>query len=220
MRVLAIDTATDRESVAVVGAGLVLGEVRLRTTEGHSRRLVGAVSFLLESLGLGVGEIEGYAVTTGPGSFTGLRIGISTVQGLALASRRPCLGIRTLDVLAVQIEGTADRLVAVMDAQRGQVFGQVFDRQARSVGAPVLETPGAFFGDLQGAPAFVGDGAVRYRERILEILPEAVFPRGGLFLAATVGLMAERSFEAGEGSGPEALRPLYLRAPDIRRSAS
>ena len=220
MRVLAVDTATERESVAVVAAGAVLGEVRVHTTEGHSRPLVGAVAFLIESLGLGAGEIDGYAVTTGPGSFTGLRIGISTVQGLALASRRPCLGISTLEVLASRIVGTADRLVAVMDAHRGQVFGQIFDREGRPLGAPLLEAPDAFFRELEGAPAFIGDGAQRYQQRIREILPAAAFPQRGLFLAATLGLMAERSLESGAGSGPEALRPLYLREADIRRSGS
>ena len=220
MRVLAVDTATELESVAVVSAGAVLGEVRLDTTEGHSRRLVGAVDFLIRNLGLGVGEIEGYAVTTGPGSFTGLRIGISTVQGLSLASRRPCLGLSTLEVLAARIAGTADRLVALMDAHRGQVFGQIFDSEGRPLGAPLLEEPDVFFRELQGAPAFIGDGALLYQERIREILPAAVFPRRGLFLAATLGLLAERSLESGAGAGPETLRPLYLREADIRRSGS
>ena len=218
MRVLALDTSTEHESVAVVAAGAVLGEVRLHTSEGHSRRLVGAVEFLIDSVGLGVAQIEGYAVTTGPGSFTGLRIGISTIQGLALASGRPCVGIPTLEVLAAHAAGTAERLVAVMDARRGQLFGQVFDREACPLGPPVLQAPDAFFQELQGSLAFVGDGAVAFRERILERLPQAVFPEHGLFLAGTLGVMAQKSLAAGEGSGPEALRPLYLREADIRRS--
>lgn len=218
MRVLAVDTATEKESVAVVEAGVVQAELRLHAGQGHSRRLLGAVAFLTESLGLTVDELEGYAVTSGPGSFTGLRVGLSTVQGLALASSRSCIGIPTLDVLAARIAGASDRLVAVMDAYRDQVFARVYDAEARPLGPPILEVPDAFFRGLPDRAAFIGDGALRYRERILDVLPGALFPRRSLFLAGTLGLMAEGRLEAGQGSGPDALRPLYLREADIRRS--
>src|SRR5262245_29195740 len=128
---LALDTSTERESVAVVEGGAVAGEVRLRTADSHSRRLLPTVDFLLSTLGLSPGELAGFAVTVGPGSFTGLRVGLSTVQGLALAASRPCLGLSTLDVLAARLIGRGESLVALMDAYRGQVFGAVYDGAGR-----------------------------------------------------------------------------------------
>ncbi|HUG52395.1 MAG TPA: tRNA (adenosine(37)-N6)-threonylcarbamoyltransferase complex dimerization subunit type 1 TsaB, partial [Vicinamibacteria bacterium] len=123
MKILAVDTTTERESVAFVESGVVEGEVRLRTVDGHSRRLMPAIASLLEAMGRSVLEVEGYAVTVGPGSFTGLRVGLGTVQGLALAASRPCLGVCTLDVLAATVAGEAPALAAVLDgAREGQVF--------------------------------------------------------------------------------------------------
>lgn len=218
MRVLAIDTTTEQESVAVVEGGMVHGEIRFSASQGHSRHLLPNVAFLLEGLGLKADELDAYAVTTGPGSFTGLRVGISTVQGLALASRRPCIGIPALDVLAVRIVGSADCLVAVMDAFRDQIFAGVYDAFARPLGPHTLEDPESLIGRLPPVAAFVGDGAERYRARILESRPGALFPRRSRFLAGTLGLLAEGRLAGGEGIGPESLRPLYLRGADIRRS--
>src|SRR2546423_923590 len=107
MKVLAVDTTSARESVALAVDGAVVGEVRLRTADAHSRRVLPAIAFLVESAGLAPRDLEGYAVVVGPGSFTGVRVGISTVQGLALAAGRPCLGLSTLDVLAATIRGEA-----------------------------------------------------------------------------------------------------------------
>src|SRR6185503_35254 len=141
MKVLAVDTATERESVALVADGVVLGEVRLRRVDTHSRRLLPAVEFLLSGLGLAPGDVEGYAVTSGPGSFTGLRVGLSTVQGLALASHRPCLGVSSLDVLAARIRGSAPVLVPWVDAYRGEVYGGLYDGAGRPLGPPSAALP-------------------------------------------------------------------------------
>jgi tRNA threonylcarbamoyladenosine biosynthesis protein TsaB len=219
MKVLAVDTTTERGSVALVAEGVVLGEVRLSTADSHSVHLLPAVEFLLRSLGLAAGDVEGYAVTSGPGSFTGLRVGLSTVQGLALAAGRPCLGVSSLDVLAARIRGAAPALVAWVDAYRGEVFGGVYDADGRSLGAPRLAPPERALGDVPARPAFIGDGAARYREDILRARPDAVFPERSLFLAGALGLMAEPRLAAGGGVPAASLRPLYLREADIRRGA-
>jgi tRNA threonylcarbamoyladenosine biosynthesis protein TsaB len=216
MKVLAVDTTTARGSVALVDGGEVAGEVRL-IVGSHSSQLVPAVAFLLERLGLGPGDVGGYAVAVGPGSFTGLRVGISTVQGLALASGRPCLGVPALDVLAERIRGCAEELVAMIDAFRGEVFAAVYDAEARPRGGPVVEEPGAFLARVGPAAAFVGDGALLHRDAILRLRPRAAFPRRSLYLAGTLGRLAEPRLAAGEGVGPEALRPLYLRDAPVRK---
>jgi tRNA threonylcarbamoyladenosine biosynthesis protein TsaB len=216
MLILAVDTTTDRESVAIVESGSVRAEVRLRAVDTHSRRVLPAAAFLLESLGLEPGAVEGYAVAAGPGAFTGLRVGISTVQGLALAAGKPALGLCALDALAARIAGEAPVLAVMTDAYRSEIYGALYDEQARPLGAPVVEAPAAFLARVPDGPvAFIGEGARRHRDLVLARRPEARLPRRSLFLAGTLGLLAEPRLAAGEGVAPGALRPLYLRPAQL-----
>ena len=216
MRVLAVDTTTLRESVAVVSEGEVRGEVRVGSSDTHSRRLVPSIDFLLRSLGLAPGDVEAFAVTVGPGSFTGLRVGLSTVQGLALAAGRECLGLSALDVLAARIAGTAPHLVALMEASRGEVFAGLYDAAGQPL-EPAVATPlEPWLAHLPPGCAFTGDAVAGRRAAIEAGTAGARFPARSLFLAGTLGLMAEPRLAAGEGSGPEQLRPLYLREAHIR----
>lgn len=218
--VLAVDTTSARESVALVEGGEVRGEVRLRTSDGHSQRLLPAIEFLLRAGGLRAADVEGFAVAVGPGSFTGLRVGLSTVQGLALAAGRPCLGLSALDALAALVVGEAPTLVALVDGARAeQVFGALYDAEARLLHEPRAETIDALLTRVSGPAVFVGDGAVRHRDAIRARHPEARFAKGELYLAGMLGRMAEPRLAAGEGVPPGALRPLYLRAAEIRKSA-
>jgi tRNA threonylcarbamoyladenosine biosynthesis protein TsaB len=218
MKVLAVDTTSERESVALTDDLVVRAEARVRAA-GHSRQILSAIEFVLRASGTAAGEIEGYAVTVGPGSFTGVRVGLSTVQGLALASGRPCLGVSTLDVLAATIEGEAPTLVAMVDASRaGQVFAAVYDAEARPLGDPRSEVAETIVGRIAGPLAVVGDGADRYRAEIRSQRPDALFPRRDLYLAGALARLAAPRLAAGEGTAPGALRPLYLRAADIRPS--
>ena len=220
MLILAIDTSSERQSVAVVEAGTVRAELRLRGVDTHSRRLLPSVAFLLESLGLVPGGVEGYAVAVGPGAFTGLRVGISTVQGLALASGRPCLGVSALDVLAARIRGAAPVLAVMIEAYRGEVYGALYDAEARPLSEGAALAPEAFLARVPPGPvAFIGEGARRHRERVIAQHPEARFPRRSLYLAGTLGRLAEPRLLAGEGVSPEALRPLYLREAQIGKPA-
>jgi len=219
MKVLAVDTTSVRESIALAVDGALVAEVRLQTADGHSRHVLPAIAFLVECAGLAPRDVEGYAVVVGPGSFTGLRVGISTVQGLALAASRPCLGVSTLDVLAATIRGEAPTLVAMVDAGRGdQVFAAVYDAEGRLRSGPEAAAAEAVAAGVEGEAAFVGDGAERYRAAILRTRPEARFPPRDLYLAGTLALLAEPRLHEGEGQPPSALRPMYLRAADIRPS--
>jgi tRNA threonylcarbamoyladenosine biosynthesis protein TsaB len=220
VRVLAVDTTTPRGSLAVIDGEELLGEVRLLSQAGHSARLLPAVAFLLEGLGLRPADLHGFAVALGPGSFTGLRVGISTVQGLALAAGRPSLGLSALDVLAHRICGSAELLVPLMDAYRDEVFAATYDTEARQMSPPVAAVLESVLEGLPaGSLALAGDGAQRYRDRIRVRRPDALFPGRSLFLASTLARLAEPRLAAGEGGGPEALRPLYLRDAAIRRPA-
>jgi tRNA threonylcarbamoyladenosine biosynthesis protein TsaB len=183
---------------------------------GHSQRLMPAIAFLMDGLVLQPADIEGYAVTAGPGSFTGLRVGLSCVQGLALAGGRPCLGLSTLDVLAARIAGAAPTVVAAMDAHRGEVYVGVFDAAGARKGDPVTAPPAAAFAGLPPGSAFIGDGAARYAEQIRNVVPGALFPSRSPFLAGTLGRIAEPALAAGRGVPPSELRPMYLRGTGAR----
>jgi tRNA threonylcarbamoyladenosine biosynthesis protein TsaB len=220
MRILAVDTTTPLGSVALVDGDSTKGEIRLRAPSGHSQWLVSAVEALLGYLSLAPGDVEAYAVTTGPGSFTGMRVGLSTVQGLALAGSRPCLGVSALDALAVSIAGSAPVLVPLMDAFRDEVFTGRYDAAARPLG-PARATPlGSALEGLGGPVAFVGDAVERYRTEVAAVYPDALFPNAEPFLAAIVGRIAAPRLARGEGVPPDALRPLYLRDADIRKASS
>ncbi len=218
MKVLALDTASPRGSVALADDGEVKGEVRLFTSDGHSRRVLPAVAFLLDSLGLAPREVQAYAVTTGPGSFTGVRVGLSTAQGLALAAGAPCFGVSTLDVLAHRIVGAAPTLVAMIDAYRDQVFAALYDGEARALEGPFAEEPAAFLRRVRGRAAFLGDGAARYAREIRAAVPDAVLPERSTYLAGTLARLAGPRIERGLGVPAAALRPLYLRDADIRKA--
>ncbi len=217
VRVLAVDTTTPRGSLAVVTAEAVEAEVRMESPAGHSRWLLSAVEHALGDLGLEPRELDGLAVTLGPGSFTGLRVGISSVQGLALATGRPCLGRPSLDILARLAVGPTPSIMALVDAVRGEVFGALYDGEGRLRGERRAGPVEDLVAGLEGQVAFVGDGVLRYRPQIEDLVRGAVFPEVDLFLAAELGRVAVEARAWGGGGTPGELRPLYLRGAHIRR---
>jgi len=219
LRVLAIDTATATGSVALVQDDRVVGEVGFETPSLHSAHVVPAVESVLRDAGVEPAGVEGYAVTIGPGPFTGLRVGISTVQGLGLATGRPVVGISSLDVLAARMRGEGSTLVAMIDAGRGQVYAATYDSGAHPLTAPIVDVPSHFRDWLPEEAAFLGDGALLYRAEIRAARPGSRFPERSPHLAATLGLLAVAQLGTGGGVQPGALRPLYLRGVDLRKPA-
>lgn len=218
VRLLAVDTTTSRGSFALLEDDGVLLEERRETAQGHSRWLLAAIADGLAGLRLDPREIDAFAVTVGPGSFTGLRVGISTVQGLALAAGRPVVGMSSLDVLAREGAGEAETVVALMDAFRGEVFAAVFEAAGRLRGSREVGSVEGVLAGVEAGAAFVGEGALRYRSRIEERVPGARFPPVDLFLATGLGRAALPVLRRGEATGPGEIRPLYLRSADIRPS--
>jgi tRNA threonylcarbamoyladenosine biosynthesis protein TsaB len=218
VRILAVDTTTSRGSLAVVTEEGVAAESRSTSPQGHSSWVLAALDDALESLGMAASDLDGFAVTVGPGSFTGLRVGMSSVQGLALAAGKPCVGVASLDLLGRAAAGGAPTVVALVDAQRGEIFSGVYDDQGRRKAGFRVGTPDAVVVDLVGEVAFVGDGVERYRVEIEGLVEGARFPEVDLFLAAGLGRVALEELQAGRGVAPADLRPLYLRAPHIRKA--
>jgi tRNA threonylcarbamoyladenosine biosynthesis protein TsaB len=215
MMVLAVDTTSSLGSVALVDGSVLRGEERLTGADTHSLHLLPAIERLLASSGLDPLGLDAFAVTVGPGSFTGLRVGLSTVQGLALAAGRPCLGACVLDVLASLSPGAAT--LALRDAFRGEVYWSAYDPEGRRTEAPKVGPLADVLAQASPGASFVGDAASSHQGAIAERFPEARFPPFPTFLAATLGLWAEPRLRAGLGSGPESLRPLYVRGADVRK---
>jgi tRNA threonylcarbamoyladenosine biosynthesis protein TsaB len=220
VRILAVDTTTFRGSLAVVSDEGMEAEARLASSRGHSRWVLSAVQMALDGLGLEPADLDGFAVTVGPGSFTGLRVGMSSVQGLALATGRPCLGVSALDVLARASAGRAATIVALIDAVRGEVFGGVYDGAGTPARQSLAGRVEEIVAGVEGQVAFVGDGALRYRDQIEHLVPGAVFPDIDLYLAAHLGRQALPGLADGRGCAPGELRPLYLRGAHIRKPRS
>ena len=220
MKVLAVDTATTSCSVAITDGDKLLSEMTLVSGETHSRHLATLIDTLVRTAGLSLESIEAFAVSRGPGSFTGLRIGISTVKGLAVAGNRPMAGVSTLAALAWQV-GPTDRLICPMiDARRQQVYAGLYrwdpEGPVPVAGEQVAE-PESFPEAIKQACIFIGSGAVAYRNRILEAAGQrALFVPAGLnaIRAAAVAMLGARRLSAGESDDVERFVPTYLRKSD------
>lgn len=209
MRVLALDTALDACSAAVLEGDRVLAAVSEPMARGQQERLGPLVREVMAEAGMAFGALDRIGVTVGPGSFTGLRVGLAFAKGLGFALDRPVVGVGTLEALAASVGG--DRVVAVVDARRGQLWLQAF-----AAGRPLM-APDALDPDLAaarlaelvgGAPCMlVGSGAAMVRG----VLPAAlVDPRLAIDPVALARL-------AGAAIAPiPPPRPLYLRAPDAK----
>jgi tRNA threonylcarbamoyladenosine biosynthesis protein TsaB len=155
-----------------------------------------------------------FAVATGPGSFTGLRVGIATMQGLAFAEGKPLVGVSGFDALA-RIAGTDGRVATWVDAWRGEVFAALYE-DGRETQSPVVSRPEILLEPLRGRPTlFIGDGALAHGEAIRRTLGESarVAVPAAPPLAGTIALLAEQASQTGEHH-PHAIRPLYIRRTD------
>lgn len=203
MIVLAIDTCLFACSAAVVRDGVVLASRIEPMSRGHQERLAPLVAEVMAEAGLGFDQLDRIAVTVGPGSFTGLRVGLAFAKGLSAALGVPAIGIGSLEALA---QPHAGRVFAVLDAKRGQVYLQAFADGA-AVSAPdalPIETAAARVAEL--APdVLVGTGAAL----LADMRPSAkVIASDHADPAAIAALAATRA--------PIPPRPLYLRAPDAK----
>ena len=232
MKILAFDTAMQSCSVALTEDARLLVEVNLVNSETHSRHLPGLIRDVCRMAGSKLSDIDGYAVTRGPGSFTGLRIGISTALGLAQASGKPIAGVSTLHALATQAAVPSQLVCPMIDARRGEVYVSVFRYTKRGLVSQrpeqVLKPRNAI--ETIGEPCiFVGSGAALYNAKIIEILGETAHfssEMNNTIRAATVASLAHKRLSSGETDDIMHFTPIYLRRPDaeinniVRKKAS
>ena len=231
-RILALDTTTRAGSTALVVNDHVVDERSGDGTRTHALRLPDEILRLASENQCALSDIDLYAVATGPGSFTGLRIGIATIQGLALVHNRRVVGIPALEALAHAVSGDLPAgavIAAWMDAHRRDVFAALYRVTAAAPfsRARLMELEGPSVGSAAstltrwrelatGVPAlFVGDGAVLYADEIARQSSDSRVVASPL-LAGAIGLLAGDG--AAEAIEPSALRPLYVRRADVEIS--
>lgn len=216
MKLLFVDTATSVCSVAVADGSRILAESLINLATPSSSRLADCIGQAAALAGCCLADLDGFGVTIGPGAFTGLRVGISTVKGLALAMGKPVVTFSSLAVLAANSPSFALPVCPLFDARKDEVYAGLY--RCAPLPLPLrpdcVMPPAAFIASLTGPTYFVGDGAVRYRAMIEELLGErasfapdwANLPR-----AAAVATLATRVLEQGGGISPANVLPVYLR---------
>jgi tRNA threonylcarbamoyladenosine biosynthesis protein TsaB len=223
MNVLAFDTATPVTSVAVSSNGNVLSEMSITGDKAQMERLMPMIDAALNEAGIGIKQIDGIAVGTGPGLFTSLRIGVVTANTLAQVLQVPVAGVSSLDVLAWGASADEGLIAAIIDARRGEVFAGVYSASSREIKVTSAERvikPEALAAELAESNkmiTIVGDGYVTYRdvlrdalgERACSASPENMFPRG-----SSVAALANDYLAAAEPGQSRQVEPVYIRQPD------
>ena len=216
MNLLAFDTATPATVVALVAGGQ---EAEARhdpapgERPGHASQLLALAAGLLADAGLAFGDLDRIAVGTGPGTFTGLRIGVATARALAQATGAPLTGVSTLRALALAAEPAAQGqpVLAVLDARRGEAFAAAW-RAQEPVLAPAAVTPEVLAGLARPGWLAVGDGAVRFRAVLQPSGADVPADGSGLHGVSALSV-ARLAAAAPQGAGGDVV-PDYLRLPD------
>lgn len=224
MLTLCLDTTTGPSSIAISRDGQLLG-ASLVAAPGKRQNawLLPELKRLLDVCELNITQIDLFACASGPGSFTGVRTGVATVQGLALAHAKPCVGISSLALLAMQLPYASHPVCPLLDARKNEVYAGLYSCQPLPV--PLRDDcvlpPAEFLQRLSGTTIFLGDGAIRYRQVIEDLLGEqALFapPSHTTPHAAHGALLAEAAFRQAATSAPEQVLPTYLRLSEAELS--
>lgn len=226
MRILAFDGVARAASVAVSEDGRILGAYSIDNGLTQSELLLPMAESLLSALKLGFSDIDVFACSVGPGSFTGVRIGVSLIKGLAFGKNAPCVAVSSIEALAENLAPLEGILLPCMDARRGQVYNAIFESDGKSVRRLTEDRAISLFdlakelSDTKNKKIYIcGDGYRVAREAIIsagikvEGTPEILINEN----AISVAKVAKRKFEAGEKVSDLEISPTYLRLPQAER---
>ncbi|MBU0680299.1 MAG: tRNA (adenosine(37)-N6)-threonylcarbamoyltransferase complex dimerization subunit type 1 TsaB [Proteobacteria bacterium] len=219
--ILAIDNSTMYGNVALTSADGLLAEHTLLSRLTHSKRLLTSLENILQESDLDWHQLDALAVCLGPGSFTGLRIGLATIKGIAMATGLPLIGISSLDGLASQLPFAKQQICTILDARKHEIYAAFYESNdsgevERTSDYLVME-PEELIAAIDCPTIFVGDGVNVYADLLKESLgaralfaPEhIIFPR-----AATIGKLALTQYQQKQFLDPASAVPLYIRASD------
>lgn len=226
MKILSIDSSAVTASVALTEGGKILGEYFLNTGLTHSETLMPMIASVFQCAKTKPSEVDLFAVSSGPGSFTGIRIGIASVKGLAMPFGTPCAGVSTLECIAYNLEHLNCLVCAVMDARCNQVYNALFRAKAGTLErltpdrAISIEDLAAECSPLGGPFYLAGDGAKLCQKSAAFQKLGALLPPEPLLYQRAWGVAKAAEAAAGENKtvSPAALMPVYLRPAQAERS--
>lgn len=227
MLILAIETSTKTASIALLDGTEIIAEIFLNAGIHHSVVLLPAIENIFKVTQIRAGDIDLYTCASGPGSFTGIRIGISTVKGLALATGKPVVGVSTLDALAFNVVGSSSVVCPMLDAKKKQIYTALYrtgrgDTFEKIMGERVADVED-FLKCIEKETIFLGEGALKYSKMIKDMLPGKAYIASGLhnlLRASAVALLGKRKYHEGDYVDPFTLTPTYLRASEAELKRS
>ena len=216
MKILAIETSTMLGGVAIADEKGLIAETRLNVKSTHSERLMATIDEQLRQAELVLGDIDAFAVASGPGSFTGLRIGLSTAKGLCYATGKPLVMVPTLEAFARSFPFSSHPVCIMLDARRGEVYAAVFqwDRGFMKLLDEVSAAPEDLFKNVDSPVVLAGEGAQVYRERLVALLGErALFAPLVTMVPspANVAMIGHEKALQGAFTDASSAEPLYIR---------
>ncbi|OQB15994.1 MAG: tRNA threonylcarbamoyladenosine biosynthesis protein TsaB [Firmicutes bacterium ADurb.Bin193] len=220
MKILAVDSCTAVATCALTVGDTLVAEVVLNNKKTHSVKLLPLIEAMLKNADTDISEIDYFAVTTGPGSFTGQRIGISTVKGLAHATKKPCVAVSSLEALAYNLPSSPFIVCPILDARRDQVYTASFEGLERLTPDRAIALS-ELLSELDGRDViFLGDGVPVFKETIEKALgkrahfppPHLIHLRGGSVATAAIKKIAENKV-----CDYNLLTPFYLRVSQAER---
>lgn len=223
MFILAFDTAAKAGSVAITYEDQLIISYTVKSDISHSKRLLSSIELALKQVSLTLEDLSGFGVTIGPGSFTGLRIGLSIGKGLAYATGKPLVGVSTLEAMAFGLPFAPYLICPVMDARKGEVYAGFFKNQGQTLSKVLPEMvlpPGGLCQYIHEPVIFLGDGIGLYRELFLQGLEEEAFfgadgRRGPV--AACVALLAFEKMKKGQTEDIWSIKPHYIRHSEAEK---
>jgi tRNA threonylcarbamoyladenosine biosynthesis protein TsaB len=219
MLILAIDSSGTTAGVALVSDGGVIAESSLNCGYTHSRTLMPLVAHIIDISGTALSAVDYIACASGPGSFTGLRIGAGCAKGLAAGLGKKIVNVSALDALAYNVISFEGLIVPLMDARRGEVYASVYRGSARIADymAIKIETVINLVKEIGGPAVFLGDGALVHKELLSECGMNTVPAGNALQRAASVGLLAKEKIKEGNVCEPRDFKLFYIRKPQAER---
>lgn len=220
MKILAVDTATQSCSVAMADKGKLLAELTTASHRTHSTQLMDIIHHVCGTSEMAVSDVDGFAVTVGPGSFTGLRIGISAIKGLAWSLNKPVVGISSLDALAWQCTPNDYLICPLIDARKKEVYFSRYRFKRNGLQKYGIEAVASPFEAVRGVrepSLFVGTGALLYQEKISVELGELAHfaaPSQHILRASSVAGLSMARFDNQKTDDVRLLVPHYIRKSD------
>ena len=219
MLVLSVDSSSATATCALVKDDQILGEINLNSKREHSVIIMDLIDEILKRYNLTIKDVDAFAISEGPGSFTGLRIGMATIKGMAFSTNKPCISISTLDTLAYNVVNFDGIICPIIDALRDNVYTNLYknvDGKLTAISEAACLSLTELIEDLNKRNEkviFVGDGVAKHRNRITEEVSNTIFaPLNCLYpKASSLGELAIDKLNQGITSPLNEFAPVYLR---------